>query len=124
KDQCGQCDFVRENCADHEIGLFSYLRLYYCNLRNAKPLAFIIMVVWLSLLFSTIGIAASDFLCINLSTISSILGMSESLTGVTFLAFGNGSPDVFSTFAAMSLNSGNLAKGELVGAAAFITAVV
>lgn len=91
---------------------------------NAKPAAFIILVIWLSLLFSTIGIAASDFLCINLSTIASILGMSESLTGVTFLAFGNGSPDVFSTFAAMSSNSGSLAVGELMGAACFITAVV
>jgi sodium/potassium/calcium exchanger 6 len=76
------------------------------------------------MLFSTIGIAASDFLCINLSTIASILGMSESLTGVTFLAFGNGSPDVFSTFAAMGSNSGSLAVGELIGAACFITTVV
>lgn len=50
--------------------------------------------------------------------------MSESLTGVTFLAFGNGSPDVFSTFAAMRSNSGSLAIGELIGAATFITSVV
>jgi solute carrier family 24 (sodium/potassium/calcium exchanger), member 6 len=76
------------------------------------------------MLFSTIGIAASDFFCINLSTIASILGMSENMAGVTFLAFGNGSPDVFSTFAAMSTNSGSLALGELIGAAGFITAVV
>lgn len=50
--------------------------------------------------------------------------MSESLAGVTFLAFGNGSPDVFSTFAAMGSNSGSLAIGELIGAACFISAVV
>lgn len=50
--------------------------------------------------------------------------MSESLAGVTFLALGNGSPDVFSTFAAMKINSGSLAVGELIGAASFITAVV
>ena len=50
--------------------------------------------------------------------------MSESMAGVTFLAFGNGSPDVFSTFAAMKTNSGSLAVGELIGAAGFITAVV
>jgi len=81
-------------------------------------------VLWLGLLFSTIGIAASDFFCINLSTIASILGMSESMAGVTFLAFGNGSPDVFSTFAAMKTHSGSLAVGELIGAAGFITAVV
>lgn len=76
------------------------------------------------MLFTTIGVAASDFFCINLSTISGILGMSESIAGVTFLAFGNGSPDVFSTFAAMNSNSGSLAIGELIGAASFITAVV
>ncbi|CAI7674392.1 unnamed protein product [Penicillium pancosmium] len=98
--------------------------LYYCALPNAKPLAFLILILWLSLLFSTIGIAASDFLCIDLSTLASILGLSESLTGVTFLAFGNGSPDVFSTFAAMRSNSGSLAIGELIGAASFITSVV
>ena len=46
------------------------------------------------------------------------------MAGVTFLAFGNGSPDVFSTFAAMSSHSGSLAVGELIGAAVFITTVV
>lgn len=115
---------MRLNCPDEEAGILSYLQLYYCKLDRAKPLAFIILVVWLSFLFSAIGIAASDFFCINLSTIASILGMSESMTGVTFLAFGNGSPDVFSTFAAMKTHSGSLAVGELIGAAGFITAVV
>jgi sodium/potassium/calcium exchanger 6 len=118
------CAYVRANCPDEEAGLISYLQLYYCALANVKPVAFTILVLWISLLFSTIGIAASDFLCINLSTIAKVLGMSESLTGVTFLAFGNGSPDVFSTFAAMSTHSGSLAVGELMGAAGFITAVV
>ncbi|KAL8701203.1 MAG: hypothetical protein Q9224_000613 [Gallowayella concinna] len=91
---------------------------------DAKVFAFVILVAWLGLLFSTIGIAASDFFCINLGTIATILGMSESMTGVTFLALGNGSPDVFSTFAAMKTHSGSLAVGELIGAASFITAVV
>lgn len=50
--------------------------------------------------------------------------MSQSLAGVTFLAFGNGSPDIFSTFAAMTSNSGGLAIGELFGAACFVTGVV
>ncbi|OJD25932.1 hypothetical protein ACJ73_02698 [Blastomyces percursus] len=119
-----QCSFVRTHCDDHEIGIFSYLQLYYCKLPHVKPIAFAILAIWLAVLFNTIGIAASDFLCVNLSTIASILGMSESLAGVTFLAFGNGSPDVFSTFAAMGSNSGSLAVGELIGAAGFITAVV
>ncbi|KAL1393381.1 sodium/calcium exchanger protein-like protein [Phyllosticta capitalensis] len=119
-----KCAFVRQHCPDEEAGIFSYLQLYYCRLPHAKPVAFAIIVLWLALLFSTIGIAASDFFCVNLSTISTLLGMSESMAGVTFLAFGNGSPDVFSTFAAMNTNSGTLAIGELIGAAGFITAVV
>ena len=119
-----KCAFVLANCPDEEAGVFSYLSFYYCHLNHAKPVAFAVLVLWLALLFSTIGIAASDFFCVNLSTIAALLGMSESMAGVTFLAFGNGSPDVFSTFAAFNTNSASLAIGELVGAAGFITAVV
>ncbi|TPX14169.1 uncharacterized protein E0L32_000563 [Thyridium curvatum] len=119
-----KCAFVRENCGDEEAGLLSYLTFYYCTLGKARPVAFVFLVSWLGLLFTTIGIAASDFFSVNLSTIASILGLSESLAGVTFLAFGNGSPDVFSTFAAMGSNSGSMAVGELIGAAGFITSVV
>ncbi|KAJ3575364.1 hypothetical protein NPX13_g4062 [Xylaria arbuscula] len=119
-----QCAFVKRNCHDEEAGLLEYLTLYYCTLGRLQPLAFIILVLWLGLLFTTIGIAASDFFSVNLSTISTFLGLSESLAGVTFLAFGNGSPDVFSTFAAMGSNSGSMAVGELIGAAGFITTVV
>lgn len=119
-----QCAFVKEHCTEDEPGLLSYLGFYYCILPQAKPVAFSLLALWLGLLFSTIGIAASDFFSVNLSTIASVLGMPESLAGVTFLAFGNGSPDVFSTFAAMGSNSGSMAVGELIGAAGFITAVV
>ncbi|KAK4105496.1 hypothetical protein N658DRAFT_121752 [Parathielavia hyrcaniae] len=119
-----QCAFILANCEDDEAGLIHYLSFYYCTVAAARPLAFAILALWLGLLFTTIGIAASDFFCVNLSTIASALGLSESLAGVTFLAFGNGSPDVFSTFAAMGSNSGSMAVGELIGAAGFITAVV
>lgn len=120
-----QCAYIHAHCPEDEGGFTAYLDLFYCSLSGRlQPLAFIILIAWLGLLFSTIGIAASDFFCIDLNTIAGILGMSESMAGVTFLAFGNGSPDVFSTFAAMSTNSGSLAVGELFGAAGFITAVV
>lgn len=119
-----QCAWVKEHCTEDEPGLVSYLTFYYCGLPTLKPAAFTLLALWLGLLFSTIGIAASDFFSINLSTIASVLGLPESLAGVTFLAFGNGSPDVFSTFAAMGSNSGSMAVGELIGAAGFITAVV
>ncbi|TFY77913.1 hypothetical protein EWM64_g6097 [Hericium alpestre] len=71
-----------------------------------------------------LGISASDFFCPNLATLAQLLGLDENVAGVTFLAFGNGSPDVFATFSAMRTNSGSLAIGELLGAASFIVSCV
>jgi sodium/potassium/calcium exchanger 6 len=70
------------------------------------------------------GISASDFFCPNLATVAQTLNLDESVAGVTFLAFGNGSPDLFSTFSAMRSNTGSLAVGELLGAASFIVSCV
>ncbi|KAK3988123.1 Sodium/calcium exchanger protein-domain-containing protein [Cladorrhinum sp. PSN332] len=120
-----KCAFILDNCKDdNEAALIHYLSFYYCRMSGAQPFALFILVFWLVLLFSTIGIAASDFFSVNLDTLAKELGMSENLAGVTLLALGNGSPDVFSTFAAMKSNSGSMAVGELIGAACFITAVV
>lgn len=82
------------------------------------------LAVWLIFLFSTIGISASDFFCPNLATVAQTLGLDENVAGVTFLALGNGSPDLFSTFSAMRSNTGSLAVGELFGAASFIVSCV
>ncbi|KAF9911513.1 hypothetical protein EC991_003315 [Linnemannia zychae] len=119
-----RCAFVRENCDDYPAGLINYLHFYFCDLSHVPVVATILLCAWLIFLFGFVGVAASDFFCPNLSTIAKKLHLSESMTGVTFLAFGNGSPDVFSTFSAMGAGSGSLAIGELVGAASFITSVV
>jgi sodium/potassium/calcium exchanger 6 len=87
-------------------------------------LIFVSLFTWLVFLFSTLGISASDFFTPNLATIAQLLGLDENVAGVTFLAFGNGSPDVFSTFSAMRAQSGGLAVGELLGAATFIVSCV
>ncbi|KAG0379337.1 hypothetical protein BGX24_000828 [Mortierella sp. AD032] len=119
-----RCAFVRENCDDYPAGLINYLHFYFCDLSHVPAAATVLLCAWLIFLFGFVGVAASDFFCPNLSTIAKKLHLSESMTGVTFLAFGNGSPDVFSTFSAMGAGSGSLAIGELVGAASFITSVV
>ncbi|CAE6416202.1 unnamed protein product [Rhizoctonia solani] len=120
-----QCAHVRTDCDPPETFLsISYLETYFCSPPGVRPIAFGGLVLWLFFLFSFIGICASDFFCPNLATIASTLGLSENVAGVTFLAFGNGSPDLFSTFSAMRAGSGSLAIGELLGAASFIVSVV
>lgn len=49
--------------------------------------------------------------------------MSENLAGVTILAFGNGSPDIF-TAISNPFGSTDLMYSELFGAAAFIIAII
>ncbi|KAG0338543.1 hypothetical protein BG000_003793 [Podila horticola] len=119
-----KCAFVEAYCSDYPAGLINYLHFYFCDLARAPVAAVLILGTWMVFLFGFVGVAASDFFCPNLSTIAKKLHLSESMTGVTFLAFGNGSPDVFSTFSAMGAGSASLAIGELVGAASFITSVV
>ncbi|ORX41138.1 Sodium/calcium exchanger protein-domain-containing protein [Kockovaella imperatae] len=103
---------------------FPYAVWYEEASPTTKPWIIVGMLLGLGFLFSFIGITASDFFCPNLSSIAAILGLNESTAGVTFLAFGNGSPDVFSTFAALKSGTFGLAVGELIGAASFIVSVV
>ncbi|KAH8831563.1 Sodium/calcium exchanger protein-domain-containing protein [Flagelloscypha sp. PMI_526] len=120
-----QCQHVHDSCntSDTFIGV-QYLATYFCTEQTLRPLTFLGLLLWLLFLFSTLGISASDFFTPNLGTIATLLGLDENVAGVTFLAFGNGSPDVFSTFSSMRAGSGSLAIGELLGAASFIVSCV
>ncbi|KAI0084140.1 Sodium/calcium exchanger protein-domain-containing protein [Irpex rosettiformis] len=120
-----QCSNVKEECSEpHTFLSIPYVQNYFCSDVPLRPAIFAGYLVWLLFLFSTLGISASDFFCPNLGTLAQLLGLDENVAGVTFLAFGNGSPDLFSTFSAMREDSGGLAVGELLGAAAFVTSCV
>ncbi|KAI9293951.1 hypothetical protein K502DRAFT_350502 [Neoconidiobolus thromboides FSU 785] len=120
------CSYVRKNCPELNEGFFNFIELHYCYLRPniGSVLGVLLLVSIVFLLFLMLGTIASDFFCPNLASIAEELKLSESVAGVTFLAFGNGSPDLFSTFSAFKANSGALAMGELIGAAWFIISVV
>ena len=120
-----QCKIVHDFCPTSDTFLsIPYLQTYFCASPTSRPFVFIGLLFWLIFLFSTLGISASDFFCPNLATIAQLLNLDENVAGVTFLAFGNGSPDVFATFSALRTNSGSLAIGELLGAASFIVSCV
>ena len=48
------CSFVRATCAD-EAGLFDYLQFVFCDLTDIKPLAYVIMGLWMLLLISLLA---------------------------------------------------------------------
>lgn len=121
-----RCNFARVNCSvEHMPSVrFNYLAIYYCLEDSVKYLFTVVLAVILLLYFAGLGVTASDYLCPNLYTLSKLLRLSDNVAGVTLLAFGNGSPDVMSTYKAMKAGSASLAFSELIGATYFITTVV
>ncbi len=84
--------------------------------------------------FWVLGSTADAYLSPVLATISKHLKLSQSLAGVTLLAFGNGAPDVFASIsaassidsaAAASMGSGfYLAASSSIGGGIFVSHVV
>lgn len=116
---------MKEYCRAEDDGRIAYLRLLYCNLGPGyRAWWYAGIVFWTALLFTTMSVCAGDFFAVNLSSIARFLHMSDTLAGCTLLALGNGGPDIFSTWAAVSSSSLQLAIGEIVGATCFIITVV
>lgn len=121
------CSFIRNtpDCEDDD-GFISYLDAAFCAFTPALlPMAITLYAFWLLYLFLVLGTTADKFFCPNLSAISTNLKLSHNVAGVTFLAFGNGAPDVFSAVVAFSdPRTAGLAIGALFGAGVFVTTVV
>lgn len=123
------CKFVQSADSCHmDDGFILYIQFPYCSFSGPVALAFVLLALWLVFLFITLGVTADDYFCPSLAVISRTLGVSENIAGVTFLAYGNGAPDIFSAFAAFS-NSKNqsgvqLGMQALFGAGMFVTTVV
>ncbi|XP_061842423.1 mitochondrial sodium/calcium exchanger protein [Nerophis lumbriciformis] len=122
-----RCAFVK-NTSDCKLGdgFINYLQAVFCLLPpDLSPLMVTLCVIWLLFLFFILGLTASKFFCPNLSAISTSLHLTHNVAGVTFLALGNGAPDIFSAIAAFSRpHTAGLAVGALFGAGIFVTTVV
>ncbi|XP_076586071.1 mitochondrial sodium/calcium exchanger protein isoform X2 [Chaetodon auriga] len=122
-----RCAFVKNtpDCS-MEDGFINYLHTAFCLLPpNLTPLTITFCIIWLFFLFFFLGLTASKFFCPNLSAISTSLHLTHNVAGVTFLALGNGAPDIFSAIAAFSRpHTAGLAVGALFGAGVFVTTVV
>ncbi|KAI9012384.1 Sodium/calcium exchanger protein-domain-containing protein [Hyaloraphidium curvatum] len=118
------CAFFREHCGNLDAAK-PFLNMYYCSLAGHSFVAISLLTVAMVVLFAVFATTASQFFVPNINGITTTLGISETVAGVTFAAFGNGAPDIFSSLAAFANSeSGGLAFGELLGAAMFILTVV
>ncbi|XP_053136338.1 mitochondrial sodium/calcium exchanger protein [Hemicordylus capensis] len=122
-----RCSFIQNNpdCR-MDGGFLNYLNGVFCVFPAAlQPLVVTLYALWLLYLFVILGVTAEKFFCPNLSAISTTLKLAHNVAGVTFLAFGNGAPDVFSAVVAFSdPRTAGLAIGALFGAGIFVTTIV
>ncbi|KAL3237075.1 Ycx1p RNJ42_01362 [Nakaseomyces bracarensis] len=82
-------------------------------------------MVLLTECFVMLGVLTSDYLTPSLSFISrEILHISDRISGMTLLAFGNALPDITTTYQSMKRNATSLAFGELMGGVFFLLTVV
>ncbi|CAJ0597706.1 unnamed protein product [Cylicocyclus nassatus] len=123
------CEYVKQNKDVCEGGGYLQWSQYVeCEFVTGKKIGTIIAgVVWLLVLFAIMSATADDFFSPNIAAIVAHLKISESIAGVTFMAFGNGAPDIFGSIASV-LNSpkpkAGIALGQLLGAGIFDTSVV
>jgi Ca2+/Na+ antiporter len=96
-----------------------------CYLYKNPILIAIFSMILIGVAFYLLASTACTYLSPALSRLSSKLGISETLAGVTLLAFANGAPDVISSFAAgEGIEGVPLVVGAIFGAGLFVMAVV
>lgn len=80
----------------------------------------------LSIAFYLLSFTADEFLSPSLQQISKTFKLSESLAGVTLLAFGGGAPDVFASLSAIKGGFEGIEMGiaVLLGSSLFILSII
>lgn len=111
---------------DNELGplQFDYISAY----DGAGSIGFILILlylIWASYLVHLLGNTAESYFSPALAAICEGLNLPENIAGVTFLAMGNGAPDVFASLTSFSGGGDVLiGLGALLGASMFISSVV
>ncbi|CAK9795769.1 Mitochondrial sodium/calcium exchanger protein [Anthophora quadrimaculata] len=122
-----RCRWVKETKDCFTDSIIQYTEILFCNFKSESSVLFsiglLIMVIWLLYLFLILGTTADNFFCPSLAVIASVLRLSDSIAGVTILAFGNGAPDIFTSIVSGS-EEGIIMFTELIGAGVFVTAII
>lgn len=121
------CEFVKEHCELESY--IQYLELYYCTFaeEGLEAVWFVVFVIWLAFLLALLGDTADLFFCDTLTSLKDITGVPANVAGVTFLALGNGAPDVFAAIAAITsenADQSDIGLAGLIGAGLFVTLTV
>ncbi|DAZ94126.1 TPA: hypothetical protein N0F65_010370 [Lagenidium giganteum] len=117
-------------CANHTLfsraeTLLDYRYLVSCTpLQQSLVLSHTLLVVLLILLLYLLSSTADSFFCPSLQAIVERYRIPPDIAGVTFLSFGNGSPDVFSNIAAFASSTPKIGVTSILGGGLLVTTVI
>ncbi|KAH7692950.1 NCX-6 protein, partial [Aphelenchoides avenae] len=124
-----RCNYVidlEEECEGG--GYVLWTRFVICQEADVvEGLVIALGVAVLAYLFLALSTVADEFFSRSISAIVDHLRISQNIAGVTFMAFGNGAPDIFSTIVSMVSTEtprANLAIGQMLGGGMFVTTCV
>ncbi|GJN38715.1 hypothetical protein PR202_gb27783 [Eleusine coracana subsp. coracana] len=127
-DNGARCAYLRSHPPCTPEGYADYLRLFYCLFGRDPWLGGAAFALWLLVLFYLLGDTASQYFCASLEGLSAALRLPPAVAGVTFLALGNGAPDVLSSVVAFASGVGggaaDVGLSSALGGALFVSTVV
>nr|CAD2141058.1 unnamed protein product [Meloidogyne enterolobii] len=94
---------------------------------NLQFLIVIVAIIFFLFLFLHLSVTADSFFCENIATIVDVHNISQNIAGITFMAFGNGAPDIFGSIVSVisvPKPRADLAISELLGGSIFVTTCV
>ncbi|TVU08013.1 hypothetical protein EJB05_41395, partial [Eragrostis curvula] len=130
-DNGARCRYVRSHPPCAPQGYVDYLQIFYCGFGRWPWLGGAALLLWLLVLFYLLGDTASQYFCASLEGLSAALRLPPAIAGVTFLALGNGAPDVLSSVVAFASARGgggpdaaDVGLSSALGGALFVSTVV
>jgi len=124
KNAIDACEYVTNNCSGTYFNLY---QIHFCSFGDRYYLTIPISLIIIFYCFRLLSSTANIYLSSSLTTLSERLGMSQNLAGVTFLALGNGAPDVIASIVASDPAESeniNFALAALLGGGVFISTLV
>lgn len=121
---------IEEICIIAKDCSFDYINLnelHFCTFQGKLYFSLPVMIFLGFICFYLLSDTANKYLSVALTNISDKLKLSQNLAGVTFLAFGNGAPDVISSIVASDGDGAeglDVAIGSLLGGGIFVTCLV
>ncbi|RLN50191.1 hypothetical protein BBJ29_000493 [Phytophthora kernoviae] len=115
-----------EGPSSNADSFIDYDHLVHCAplLQNSPVLGKAVLVAILLLLLYLLSSTADEFFCPVLQAIVEKYRIPPHVAGVTFLSFGNGSPDVFSNIAAFATPTPSIGVASILGGGLLVTTVI